>query len=157
MTNRKEKIEKEDFWQEYRCNLCSKLLGKHYFHKASLEIKCERCGKLNSIFEDNERQIFITDNRGIILYVNSQVEKVSGYPIQEVLGKTPAIWGKQMPAIFYKKLWKAILLDKRAIVEKVTNRKKNGELYEAIIRISPILNDQGDVQFFLGVQTPVIN
>ncbi len=37
--------------REYRCN-CGKLLFRGYLAVAVIEIKCRRCGKLNSFKED---------------------------------------------------------------------------------------------------------
>ena len=145
--------EQLEIWNEFRCLECHKLLGKQDPHTATIEIKCLRCGKLNTILEDNNRQIFLTDAKGKILYVNDQVINVTGYTAEEVIGKTPAIWGKQMPESFYQELWDNILNKKKSVVVRVTNRKKNGKLYKAMNRISPILNEDGNVLYFLSIQT----
>lgn len=140
-------------WNELRCKKCNKLIGKHHVHSAALEIKCVRCGHINSILEENDRQVFLTDHNGKIIYINSLVKEITGYSAPEVLGKTPAVWGGQMPETFYKKLWRTILKEKKATSFKVVNKKKNGELYNALVRISPILNAEGEVELFLGIQT----
>ena len=145
--------EVQDEGYEFRCNKCQKLLGMHYPQPARLEVKCGRCGEINSLLEDELRQVYLTTAKGVIIYVNEQVETVTGYTAKEVLGKTPAVWGRQMPQGFYKDLWQNILIDKKAVAVPMTNRRKDGVLYEAISRISPILNDAGEVQFFLGIQT----
>ncbi|MBL8029942.1 MAG: PAS domain S-box protein [Candidatus Doudnabacteria bacterium] len=144
-----------NFWYEFRCKSCNKLLGKQHGENAKIEIKCLRCGTINSVLEDGGSQVFLTDCNGVILYINPQVEAVTGYTQNEVVGKTPAIWGRQMPEEFYKRLWKSILEEKKAVVFQVLNKKKNGELYDASIRISPILGDEGEVKYFLGIQTVI--
>jgi phage FluMu protein Com len=44
------------FFKEYRCD-CGKLLFKGYLAVATIEIKCKRCGRLNSFREDLSRKI----------------------------------------------------------------------------------------------------
>lgn len=97
--------------------------------------------------------MFLTDSHGTILYASKQIERLTGYAVEEVIGKTPAIWGKQMPATFYQELWHDILVQKKATFVVVTNRKKDGTLYQAQVRISPILDAAGNVAHFLGIQS----
>lgn len=141
--------------REHRCDKCKKLLAIEHLHLPLLEIKCVRCGYINDVLKDYNRQIIITDKNGTILYVNEEVEKATGYASKELLGKTPAIWGNQMPRDFYKKMWHKILISKTAIVVKVKNKHKDGSYYEAIMRISPILDVHGEVEFFIGMETIV--
>jgi PAS domain S-box-containing protein len=96
----------------------------------------------------------ITDKRGIIEYVNNSFERISGYSQSEAIGKKSNILksGKH-PNEFYKKLWHKILKEKKATTFKITNKRKNGELYDALVRISPILSAEGEVELFLGIQT----
>ena len=138
---------------EYRCSKCHKLLAKGAWEVATLEIKCNRCGKINSFFDEESDQVVITDIDGVILYVNQSLLNLTGYSLGETVGKTPALWGKQMPRKFYEDLWQKIKKDKQLAVVKLTNKKKNGELYQAVLRISPILDVNGDPKFFLGIET----
>ncbi len=138
---------------EYRCAKCQKLLAKGGWETATLEIKCNRCGKINSFFDDEADQVVITDNNGIILYVNQSLLNLTGYSLEETIGKTPALWGSQMPKKFYQDLWKKIKVRKEVTVARLTNKKKNGKTYKAVIRISPILDVEGRPKFFLGIET----
>ncbi|MFA6532682.1 MAG: ATP-binding protein [Patescibacteria group bacterium] len=89
--------------------------------------------------ENAFNHIIITDSEGIIIYANKAVQKITHYSPTEVIGKTPAVWGKQMPIEFYKKLWKTIKTNKKPFSGEVTNRRKNGEKYIAKSVISPII------------------
>ncbi len=144
----KEEIEKT----EIRCKFCNKLLALDDHAALKLELKCLRCGNINSIFNKGDFLLFITDAMGRIVFINQNVKKFTGYTSKEVMGKTPAIWGKQMPEKFYKDLWNNILTHKKAVSVTLTNRKKNGELYKVHESISPILNKNGEVDFFLAIQ-----
>lgn len=138
---------------ELRCRSCSKLLGKHALQTATIEIKCTRCGTINSILDGKDTLIYITSAAGHIIYANEQLEAITGYTLTDVLGKTPAIWGGQMPDQFYQNFWQTILVQKKATLVRLTNKKKDGTHYECINRVSPILDELGEVQYFLGIQT----
>lgn len=139
--------------KKHRCEKCNKLLGIENLHLPSFDIKCVRCGHENSVLKDYNRQIIITDKTGKILYINSETEKATGYSAKEVLGKTPAIWGNQMSRDFYKEMWNKILVKKQPVIVKVTNKHKAGYFYQVVLRISPILDVKGDVEFFIGMET----
>ncbi len=139
--------------KELRCETCKKLLGIDNVVIPSFEIKCVRCNSINSVLTDAERQIIVTDREGTILYINAQVEKVTGYTAEEILGQKPSLWGSQMDPSFYKKLWNDILTQKKAVAVTLQNKHKDGNVYPVVLRISPILNTEGEVEFFLGIET----
>jgi len=87
---------------QVRCLKCDKLLANRVVRE-HFEIKCPRCGTLNKIIEQMIEQMIVTDPEGKILYINSAVEKASGYSAHEAIGKRPSeLWGAQMPKEFYK-------------------------------------------------------
>jgi len=143
--------------KEHRCSRCHRLLGieraSTYLSFAPLEIKCSRCGMINSMLNDDDRLIFLTDNTGVIVFANNTTAKITGYSFAEMSGKTPALWGQQMPEALYQKLWTDILVQKKAVVVHLTNRKKDGTLYPITLCVSPILGIDGEVNYFLGVET----
>ncbi len=99
--------------------------------------------------------IIITDPDAKIVYANRGAERITGYSVKEMIGKTPALWGKQMPKEFYERMWHTIKTEKESFVGKVKNRRKNGENYLSEFSISPILNDRGDIIFFVGVERDI--
>jgi PAS domain S-box-containing protein len=138
---------------ELRCKSCGKLLARHIEENDKYEIKCVRCGTLNIIFSDNKDQIILTDTNGMILYANELLEKITGYRLQEVVGNKPSLWGGLMSKEFYSEIWDKIKNEKKSIQVIVKNKKKNGELYKAQLRISPILDTKGEIKFFIGIET----
>jgi PAS domain S-box-containing protein len=148
---------KEENTHELRCRSCKKLLAKKRDLISNYEIKCIRCGTLNFVFSDNKDQIILTDPDGIILYANDLLETVTGYSLKEVLGQKPSVWGGLMPKSFYKEMWINIKDKKKSIQVEVKNKRKNGELYDAQLTISPILDTKGEIKFFIGIETLIIN
>ena len=99
--------------------------------------------------------IVIANKNGIIVYANKSTEEITGYSENEIIGKTPALWGKQMPSSFYEKFWKTIKEDKKTYTGEITNKRKEGELYEAEIRVSPVLGNDGEVEYFVALERDI--
>ena len=137
----------------YRCTSCSKLLAKDSTHLPGLEIKCGRCGEMNVIFDHFTDQVVITDDEGVIVYANEAVEKTTGYSLAEIIGQRPSLWGGLMSKEFYEDLWHRIKDNKETIMVSVRNRRKDNTHYNAVLRISPILDVNGNAKLFVGVET----
>lgn len=94
----------------------------------------------------------ITDVEGKILYANAAAVELTGYSLQEMLGKTPSLWGGQMSRDFYQKFWDTIRLKKETFEGEVTNRHKNGKRYKAYMRVTPILDEKKQILYFVGIE-----
>ncbi|MFA6601862.1 MAG: PAS domain-containing protein [Candidatus Paceibacterota bacterium] len=138
---------------DFRCVECGKLLGRADKNNIALKIKCVRCGALNSLFKGITDQMIVTDPEGTILYANQFVELVTGYGLDEILGKKPSLWGGQMSQKFYEKLWKTIKIEKKSILVTVKNKKKDGAFYEALLQITPVFGPEKEIKLFIGIET----
>lgn len=138
---------------KYRCEECGKLLFKKNHDQDHFEIKCLRCGKINTIFHEMKEQVVITDPSGHILFVNGEVERITGYSAHEIIGKTPKLWGNQMSEKFYREFWRIISVEKKSLMAKIVNKHKSGKKYGALLRVSPILNANATILFFIGIET----
>lgn len=118
-------------------------------------IALQNLKKFQLAVENAAEQILITDPDAKILYANPTTEDTTGYSQKEIIGKTPALWGKQMPKKFYEKMWKTIKQDKKSFFGEVVNKRKNGQEYPAELRITPILDEKRDVKFFVGIERDV--
>jgi nitrogen fixation negative regulator NifL len=99
--------------------------------------------------------ISITDVRGDILYVNPAFTRVTGYSVDEVIGRNQSILSnKTTPPELYQVLWQKIsageVWDGRLI-----NRRKDGSKYLAEISISPVMDADGTVVNYLGMQRDI--
>ncbi len=94
--------------------------------------------------------VIVTDRDGRILYVNQWFTRVSGYERDEVLGQTPAILKSGVhPPEFYEELWKT-LREGRRWQGEFCNRRKNGELFWEQATIVPVLDEAGEIAFFVA-------
>ncbi len=125
------------------------------FEKNKSENLIKELQKFKLAVENASDHIVITDANGIVLFANKGVENITGYKIDEVVGKKTSLWGKQMPKEFYENLWKIIKENKQNFTGEIKNRRKNGEIYIAEANISPILNSRGEVAFFVGIERDI--
>jgi diguanylate cyclase (GGDEF)-like protein/PAS domain S-box-containing protein len=102
--------------------------------------------------EQSPVSIIVTDNEGIIEYVNPKFCKVTGYTLEEVLGQTPRILkGGFLTADFYRDLWRTILAGEEwhGVFH---NRTKSGEMVWELASISPIRDEDGTITHFVSVK-----
>ncbi len=114
--------------------------------------------KFKLAVENASDHIIITDSDGIILFANKKVEAISGFSPTEIIGKKAGckqLWGGLMPKKFYQDMWKTIKTDKKNFVGEITNKRKNEEEYIAMSTISPIIGDDGEVQFFVALERDI--
>jgi len=117
--------------------------------------RTEELQKLNQAVKFSPVTVLITDQKGIIEYVNPKFTEVTGYSAEEVLGKSPSILnsGKHDRA-FYGDLWETIQKGNEWKGEFI-NKKKNGDLYWESASLSPILNDQGAITHYIAVKEDI--
>lgn len=114
---------------------------------AELELR-----KLHQAVEQSPSSILITDTEGRIEYVNRKFTEVTGYTMEEVVGKNPSILKSgHTPQAEYSKLWEAVLSGKEWRGE-FRNKKKSGELFWELASISPIRDTSGAITHLLAVK-----
>lgn len=114
--------------------------------------------KFQLAVEDASDHIVITDPEGVILYANKAVEGITGFSNKEVVGKKAGnkdLWGGLMDKEIYKKFWDTIKNKKETFTGEFKNKRKNGEEYYAAASVSPVLDDNGEVIFFVGIERDI--
>lgn len=111
--------------------------------------------KLSRAVEESPVSVVITDADGNIEYVNARFSEVTGYAIDEVIGRNPRILQSGLtPVEVYQSLWQTIL-GGRQWRGKLQNRKKNGELFWEEIYISAIRDRDGKTTNFVAVKEDI--
>ena len=107
------------------------------------------------IFESSHDSIVITDNDGNIISANPAFSEITGYAIEEVVGKNPRILnaGKQ-PREFYEEMWKT-LRQYGYWNGEVWNRRKDGGIYAGRLSINVLRDEAGNVSHYIGVTSDI--
>ena len=95
--------------------------------------------------------IIVTDNQGIIQYVNPAFIQITGYETEELLGMTLRILksGKHDDS-FYQQMWDKLATEGRWNGE-IWNRRKSGEVSPEWLAISSIRDPQGNILMFTAM------
>lgn len=105
--------------------------------------------------EQSPVAISITDAEAVILYANAAFEALTGYTRAEVVGKNESILSNNAtPGTIYRQLWRTIK-DKRTWTGTLVNRSRAGKDYLAELTISPVLDQRGEIGYFLGMHRDV--
>ncbi|MBD3197224.1 MAG: PAS domain S-box protein [Candidatus Lokiarchaeota archaeon] len=115
----------------------------------------EKANLLSSITQQVKDSIILTDLNFKITYINKATEELYGYEKEELLGKTPEFLNAEPLAdeiqndiyqtILSKKVWKGAHL----------NKKKNGHTFICDLKISPLLDEYGNIIAFISIQRDI--
>ncbi len=99
--------------------------------------------------------IMITDHNGTIQSVNPAFTALTGYTAQEAVGQNPRIVksGKYDEA-FYRNLWQTISSG-RVWRRELTNRRKDGSLYDEEMTITPLRNADGVIARYIAIKQDI--
>ena len=110
---------------------------------------------LAEVFEASGEGIVVTDSAGRIVAANSAFTAITGYPVAEVIGRSPELLqsdgrdGRGRPESWISKClqgrWRG----------PVWNRRRNGEDYPALLSISALSDAGGRTTHYIGVLADV--
>ncbi|QOY51489.1 sensor domain-containing protein [Candidatus Sulfurimonas baltica] len=109
----------------------------------------------STVFEKMNDGVLITDSQQRILAINKAFNKISGYTLEDVKGKRPAMLSSGWhDNIFYKSVWDAII-SKGQWRGEIIDRKKDGELYTAELSIIALYNDDGILTNYISITNDI--
>ncbi|MBF0493481.1 MAG: PAS domain S-box protein, partial [Deltaproteobacteria bacterium] len=108
--------------------------------------------KMSLAIEQSPTVIVITNTQGDIEFVNPKFTELTGYTPEEAIGKNPRVLHTdQTPPETIQDRWKPLTAGK--IWEgKFVNKKKNGELFIEVAKISPVRNPEGVVTHYIAIK-----
>ncbi|MEI6276842.1 MAG: PAS domain S-box protein [Prolixibacteraceae bacterium] len=111
--------------------------------------------KLSNVVQQSPVITVITDLKSRIEYVNPAFESITGYTMEEVVGKSSNMLKSGLTdRKTYDSLWKTIENGKEWHGEWISKRK-NGELYWEEVAISTILDSNGKVINYLAIKQDI--
>ncbi len=118
---------------------------------AILEAQTERA-RLGTAIDQAAEAIVVTDPDGKIVYANPAFERVTGYARSELLGQNPRLLKSGVhDAAFYERLW-ATLRAGRTWRGTLTNRRRDGTLFDEEASISPVRDAVGTTTAYVAVK-----
>jgi two-component system, cell cycle sensor histidine kinase and response regulator CckA len=99
--------------------------------------------------------IVITDQNGHIVWVNPAFTELTGYTVEEAIGRNPRILksGKH-DEVLYKDLWGTIKAGKIWRGEMV-NKRKDETLYTEELSITPVHDQHGTITHFIAIKQDI--
>jgi len=103
------------------------------------------------VYENSSEAMVVTNAENHIIAVNPSFEKLTGYTMEEVLGKDPKVLssGRQDHA-FYRAMWNELESVGHWHGE-LWDKRKNGEIYPKSLSINTIRNEQGEVHRYVAL------
>jgi len=118
--------------------------------------KEDRLKILSQIAESNVNAVIITDNQGRITWVNKSFSRITGYAMQEVLGKKPGHF-LQGPNTDPDKVayLKTQIAAKQPFAAELVNYNKSGRPYWVRVLGQPIHNNNGSHYGFFAIEEDI--
>ncbi len=127
------------------------------FSDISLQKKLEdKSALLIKALESSINCVVITDKDAIVQWANPAFEKLSGFRVDEIIGKNPKefISSKKQTKEFYSQMWNTILA-KKPWKGEIVNKKKDGSLYDEELIITPVLDENEEIVNFIAVKQDI--
>jgi PAS domain S-box-containing protein len=109
-------------------------------------------GRLLAAIEQAGDMIVITDQKGVIQYINPAFTRVTGYSREEAIGQNSRMLkSSKQDAAFYQNLWKTIS-GGEIFQGRLVNKRKDGTLFTEEATISPVRNTSGRIVNYVAVK-----
>ncbi|MDD2369094.1 MAG: EAL domain-containing protein [Sulfuricurvum sp.] len=107
--------------------------------------------KYDAILAHVSDSVIVTDNEQKIIEANNAFTKITGYELQEVLGRFPTLLSSgRHDENFYKNLF-IEMQNKGYYQGNIIDRKKSGEIINALATIIPIKDSYDEIKNYIGI------
>ena len=104
-----------------------------------------------NVFNKSVQAIFITNSEGIILRTNSAFSKITGYSVEQSIGRDPRfLRSDKHDKSFYDQLWHE-LLKEGSWQGEVWDRRKNGEVFPTWQTMTAVRDEKGKAIQFISI------
>ena len=113
----------------------------------------ERLQRASAVLDSTREAVLITDGRQNIIQINAAFGEMFGWSEEELLGETPHKFASgRHPRAFYQQLWEELERDGHWQGE-IMSRRREGEVFPALLSISVIQGPNNLPSHYVGVYT----
>jgi methyl-accepting chemotaxis protein len=123
----------------------------------TVQVRREEEAKILALVaNETDNSVIITNANGLIEYVNDGFMKLTGYTLEDVIGKKPGelLQGRHTDAETKKRI-REHLDAKTPFYEEILNYSKTGEPYWISLMINPVFDKNGELEKFISIQTNI--
>ncbi|MCI4669781.1 MAG: response regulator [Bacteroidia bacterium] len=116
----------------------------------------ERLEFLSLVANNTDNGVVIADRHGKIEWINNGFTKITGYQLNEVIGKKPGsiLQGPKTNPETVRTI-RAKIKSKKPFSQEILNYNKNGEPYWVTMHITPILDEEGEISRLIALESDV--
>ncbi|MFM8331401.1 MAG: PAS domain S-box protein [Candidatus Methylumidiphilus sp.] len=115
----------------------------------------EHLRQLSTAIEQAPVSVVITDLQPRILYANPRFTAITGYTLDEVVGKNPSLSQSGLtPMETYEDMWATITAG-RPWQGELHNRRKNGETFYEEAHIAPVIDKNGAITHYVAIKQDI--
>ena len=104
-----------------------------------------------TVFNSVDEGVIVTDCENRIMTVNPAFTTITGYLIDDVIGRNPGMFASGIsPPTLYQEMWQHLQQHGQWTGE-LANQRKNGEIYIEWLSIKLVRNERGQVTHHVGV------
>jgi diguanylate cyclase (GGDEF)-like protein/PAS domain S-box-containing protein len=108
-----------------------------------------------SVFTHTQESIMITDATATITEVNDTFSRITGYDSKDVLGENSRVLQSRCESPeFFREMWDTLQTQGHWRGE-ISNRRKNGQIFPAMLSISAVKNADGLTQHYVSLSTDI--
>ncbi|MDT3670002.1 MAG: EAL domain-containing protein [Aromatoleum sp.] len=118
---------------------------------AELQLANARMRMAAGVFERSIQGIVIVDTQLNAVEVNRAFTEITGYTIAETIGRKPPLFASDWhDDAFYEAMWRTVRTQ-GSWQGEITDRRKNGEVYNQWLTVSADFNASGDIVHYIGM------
>ncbi|WP_448567319.1 PAS domain S-box protein [Thalassotalea ganghwensis] len=112
--------------------------------------------RLSLVANNTSNAVIITDNTGLIEYVNQGFESITGYSLDDVKGKKPGdiLQGEHTDPETVQRISKR-LSAKQSLYEEILNYDRQGKPYWISLAIDPVFDEGGHLTHYIAIQADI--
>ena len=121
------------------------------------QVKTRETAKtLSLVANETDNSVIICDKFGKIEYINPGFTKLTGYVLEDCIGKKPGelLQGKHTDEETKKRIREKLDL-KQPFYDEIINYNKAGESYWISLAINPVFDNNGELDKYISIQTNI--